>query len=266
MSASSSGPRPSLAEAPLALVGYSAAAAEAFREAGLLALSLPDAEPAEVVSACSTLGFVGALIAQAQGGKWLSATQPDPEAVRAGRVDAVAFAGKLSTLGVKAAQGSFTLAEALAEAVVASGFTPHGAALLVLGEEAADMTLAAPLIRLGFSDIGLVAQSAPEAERARKLLPSAPRLFPTSRRDTGVGALADRSDLIVLTAGELPRGLLQPYHLLLDLTGKVRPQQCEAHLLTLEDLGAYHLSRRLRHATGQHYAPEDLHALAQLLG
>lgn len=247
------------ADAPLALIGYSSETARALRELGLTALLVPDAPPAEVISACQTLKFSGALLAPPPGRAWLDAVMADSDARRAGRVDAVSFHGAAG------AQGTFAYAEALSDAVRASGYAAVGASLLVIGHSVSDMVLAAPIARLGFTDIGLAADSAPEAERVRRELPAVPRLFPVSRRDGTVKALADRSDLIVLTAGELPKDLLQPYHTLLDLTGKLQVTASGASLLPLHDLPANHLARQLNHATGQQFQISELRRVAQVM-
>ncbi|WP_135227806.1 shikimate dehydrogenase [Deinococcus fonticola] len=247
------------ADAPLALIGYSSRAARALSALGLITLPVPDGLPADLIGACQTLKFSGALVAPAQGHAWLGAVTADTDARRAGRVDAVSFHGAAG------AQGTFAYAEALSDAVRASGYAVVGASLLIIGHGVSDMVLAAPIARLGFTDIGLAADSAPEAERVRRELPSVPRLFPVSRRDSSVKALADRSDLVVLTGGELPRGLLQPYHTLLDLTGREKPSADGATLLDLYDLPAHHLARQLQHATGKSYRPEELSQVSAAL-
>lgn len=248
------------ADAPLALVGYSSDTARALRDLGLTALAVQDAPPGEVVSACQTLGFSGALVAPAKGAAWLEAVNADSDARRAGRVDAVSFHGAAG------AQGTFAYADALSDAVRASGYAAVGASLLVIGHGLSDMILAAPVARLGFTDIGLAANSAPEAERVRRELPAVPRIFPVSRRDDTLRALADRSDLIVLTAGDLPKNLLQPYHSVLDLTGKLQLTTSGATLLSLHDLPAHQLARQLNHATGQQFQISELQRLAAALG
>lgn len=247
------------ADAPLALIGHSSEQARALHELGLTALAIPEAAPHELIAACQTLKFSGALIAPSHAHRWLDAVQADPDARKAGRVDAVSFHGAAG------AQGTFAYADALSDAVRESGYAALGASLLIIGHGVQDMILAAPIARLGFTDIGLAADSAPEAERVRRELPAAPRMFPVSRRDETIRALADRSDLIVLTAGDLPRGLLQPYHTLIDLSGR-QDHGSGATLLNLSDLGAYHLARQLNHATGQQFAVNDLKRVAALLG
>lgn len=248
----------STSDTPLALVGYPSAAALALRDLGLTALSVPAADPEEVVQACRVLGFGGALIAPAQQAAWLGAVSPDPEARRAGRVDAVTFGGVTP-------QGTFAYADALSDALSSSDYAARGAALLVLGQHVGDLLLAAPLTRLGFARIALAAHSAPEAEKALRDLPVGPRYFPVSRRDGSVQALAERSDLVVLTSGELPPRLLQPYHTLLDLTGQARPGASGATVLDLEHLGAHHLIRQLSHATGQRLHPPEVAGAARAL-
>ncbi|MFD1730281.1 hypothetical protein ACFSC4_02850 [Deinococcus malanensis] len=100
-----------------------------------------------------------------------------------------------------------------------SGYATRGAGALLIGLDAVDLTLALPLARLGFSNMGVAAETLPEAERAARHLPAGVRTFPVSRRDAALATLAERADLIVLTGGPLPAGLLQPYHTLADLTG-----------------------------------------------
>lgn len=248
------------ADAPLALIGYSGDAARALTALGIPSLNVPEGPPADIISACQTLKFSGALVAPAHGHAWLNAVNGDTDARRAGRVDSISFHGAAG------AQGTFAYADALSDAVRASGYAVVGASLLIIGHSVSDMVLAAPIARLGFTDIGLAADSAPEAERVRRELPNVPRLFPVSRRDTTVKALADRSDLVVLTAGELPRGLLQPYHTLIDLTGNERARDGGATLLDLYDLPAHHLAQQLLHATGKTFSADDLLSVSAALG
>ncbi|WP_291426126.1 shikimate dehydrogenase [Deinococcus sp.] len=244
------------ADAPVALVGYPTEVGRALRELGIPALDVPTEHPKEVAQACQTLRFAGALVAPGQQGQWLGAAQADPEARRVGRIDAVAFHGAAG------ASGTFAYADALSDMIEASGYSARGASLAVLGNTAADLALAAPLARLGFSDIGLVADSAPEAEKAIRDLPTGLRIFPMSRRDASVKALVSRSDLVVLATGDLPTGLLEPYHTLLDLTGRVSRSAVSGTLLDLAELQLFHLARQLLHATGQRFAPEQLRPLA----
>lgn len=248
------------ADAPLALIGYSSDAARALAPLGITALAVPDAAPGDIVSACQTLKFSGALVAPQQGRAWLDAVQADSDARKAGRVDALSFHGAAG------AQGTFAYLEALSDTVRASGYAAVGASLLVIGHGVADMLLAAPIARLGFTDIGLAADNAPEAERVRRELPAAPRMFPVSRRDSTLKALADRSDLIVLTGGDLPRGFLQPYHTLVNLSGTAATQLGGATQLDLGQLPAYHLARQLNHATGQTFDFSTLPQVAAALG
>lgn len=247
-------------DAPLALVGYPATTARAFRELGFTAMSVPTDHAREVAAACQTLKFSGALIAPAYQKQWLEATHADHEARRVGRVDAAAFPG----LG-GAPQGTFAYADALADTLSASGYAAHGASALILGQSASDLAIAAPLLRQGFSDIGLAADSAPEAEKAIRDLPVGLRIYPMTRRDDSLKSFADRADFVVVTAGSLPHGLLQPFHTLLDLTGQTTHTTSGATILSLHDLGAYHLSRQLVHATGQRLHPQELVRLAQML-
>lgn len=247
------------ADAPLALVGYPSAVLAALRDLGLLAVPVPAERPSDVVSACLTLRFTGALVAPAYQMAWLEAAQADSEAKRVGRVDALSFHGAAG------ASGTFSYAEALSDTLADTGYMARGASLAVLGHRAADLAVAAPLARLGFTDIGLVAESAPEAERAIRDLPSGLRIFPLSRRDESVRALLSRSDLVVLTAGELPSGILEPYHTVIDLTGRLKGSASGATILSLDTLAQHHASRQLAHATGQRFDPAQLAALAEAM-
>lgn len=247
------------ADAPLALVGYSSAVAAALRDLGLLAVPVPAERPQDIVSACLTLRFMGALVAPAHQAAWLEAASTDTEARRVGRVDALSFHGAAG------ATGTFSYAEALSDTLADTGYVARGASLAVLGNRATDLAMAAPLARLGFSDIGLVADSAPEAERAIRDLPGGLRIFPLSRRDESIRALLSRSDLVVLTAGDLPGGVLEPYHTIIDLTGRLRQGSSGATILSLDTFAQHHASRQLAHATGQRFAPAQLEALAQAM-
>ncbi len=247
------------ADAPLALVGYPSSVAAALRGLGILAVPVPAERPQDIVSACLTLRFSGALVAPAHGAAWLDAAPADTEARRVGKVDALSFHG------AGGAAGTFSYAEALSDTLADTGYMARGASLAVLGLRAADLAVAAPLARLGFTDIGLVAESAPEAERAIRDLPNGLRIFPLSRRDESVRALLSRSDLVVLTAGDLPANLLEPYHTLIDLTGRLSRSPSGATILSLEMLAQHHASRQLAHATGQRFAPAELEAVAQAM-
>jgi len=245
-----------LSDAPLALIGYPASAARALRGAGLVALSVPDDDLPAVLEACRTLGFAGALIHPSREVAVAGQVDADPDARRVGRVDALAFAG--------GAHGTYALSDALTDAVEASGYAARGADALLLGT-GADLARALPLVRLGFGNVGIVADSYPEAERFARDLPASVRAFPVARRDSALASLADRADLVVLTGGTLPPGLLQPYHTLVDLTGQATPGGSGASGLDLSGLPALRLVRQLLHATGQRYRPEDLTGLVTAL-
>ncbi|WP_102126590.1 shikimate dehydrogenase [Deinococcus planocerae] len=244
-------------EAPLALIGYSPAAARALRTAGLIVVGVPDENLGAVMQACRTLRFSGALVHESREGMAAGAADPDASARRVGRVDAVAF-----TAG--GAQGTYALADALTDAVEASGYAARGAGALLLGS-GGELARALPLVRLGFTTVGIAADSVPDAERFVRDLPAGVRAFPVSRFDPALASLAERADLIVLTGGTLPPGLLQPYHTLADLTGRANSGASGAATLDLSLLPALRLSRQLLHATGQRYRPEDLTELAGAL-
>ncbi|GAA5532635.1 shikimate dehydrogenase [Deinococcus metallilatus] len=246
-------------DAPLALIGYSSQAARAFREVGLVALTVPHDDLTAVLEACRTLRFAGALVHPTLEIAAAEVLDPDPDARRAGRVDAVAFTGGAASGGVHA---TYTLADALMDAVEESGYAARGASALFLGG-AADLARALPLVRLGFEHVGIATDHLPDAERFARELPASVRAFALGRRDPALISLAERADLIVLASGSLPAGLLQPYHTLADLTGQGTTGTSGAARLDLAALPALRLARQLLHATGQRYRPE---ALAGLVG
>ncbi|MEF2280000.1 shikimate dehydrogenase [Deinococcus sp. YIM 134068] len=240
-------------DAPLALVGHSPAAARALRDVGLVAVSVPGGDLGAVIGACRTLRFSGALVHESREGAAAEAVTPDTSARRAGRVDAVALTGA-------GAHGTYALADALSDAVEASGYAARGAGALLLGS-GGDLARALPLVRLGLGSVAVAADSAPEAERFLRDLPAGTRTFTLSRHDPALASLAERADLVVLTGGTLPPGLLQPYHTLADLTGRAGTGQSGAAILDLSALPALRLARQLLHATGQRYRAEDLTGL-----
>ncbi|WP_034384305.1 hypothetical protein [Deinococcus sp. YIM 77859] len=248
-------------DAPLALIGYSSHAARTLRDLGLVALSLPHDDLRAVIEACLTLRFSGALVHPAQEGAVAPHVEPDPDARRVSRVDAVAFSGGLAG---GSAHGTYTLADALIDAVEASGYAARGAGALFIGG-GQDLLQAVPLIRLGLNPVGIAADHLPDAERLARALPSSVRPYALGRRDSALQALAERADLIVLTGGSLPAGLLQPYHTLADLTGQSTTGASGATLLDLSALPALRLARQLLYATGQRYHPEALSGLAEAL-
>lgn len=237
-------------DTPLALIGYPAPAARALRDLGLIALSVPTDDTRAVLDACRTLHFTGALVHDSQQVHLLDAVTPDTAARRVGRVDAVSFAGTLS--------GTFALTDALSDTLEDSGYATRGASALLIGLDAHDLALALPLARLGFADIGVAAESLPEAERAIRDLPAGLRAYPLSRRDPSCRTYAERADLIVLTAGPLPGGLVQPYHTLIDLTGRADASSSGAGRVDLSRLPLRRLARQLAHATGQRFHPDEL--------
>ncbi|KEF35300.1 shikimate dehydrogenase [Deinococcus sp. RL] len=243
-------------DAPLALIGYSADAARALRGAGLLAVPVPDDDPAAVLEACRTLRFIGALVHPSREVALAGYLDLDPEARRAGRADAVAFGA--------GTHGTYALADALKDALEMSGYAAYGADALLLGS-GADLALALPLLRLGFGNVGIVADSYSEAERFARDVPAGVRAFAVGRRDSALASLSERADLIVLTGGPIPPGLLQPYHTLVDLTGQVSTGHSGAARLDLVRLPELRLGRQLLHATGQRYRPEDLSDLVAAL-
>lgn len=237
-------------DTPLALVGYAPQAARALRDLGLVAVSVPTDDPASVLEACRALRFTGALVHASQQVSTFEKVTADSAARRVGRVDAVAFTAGL--------HGTFAEADALTDVLHDSGYASRGASAVLLGQHAPDLALALPLARLGFTELGVVAASAPDAERAVRDVPAGVRVYPLSRRDPSVTDLAGRADLIVLTAGDLPHGLVQPYHTVIDLTGHANVSGTGASSLDLRPLPLRRLARQLAHATGQRFQPQEL--------
>lgn len=248
-------------DAPLALIGHPPHAARTLRDLGLVALSVPGDDLAAAFDACRTLRFAGALVHPSQEQAVAAVVETDPDARRVGRVDAVAFPGGL---GGGLAHGTYTLADALMDAVEGSGYAARGARALFLGS-GPELARALPLVRLGLTHVGIAADHLPDAERLAREVPAHARPYAISRRDSALLALAERADLIVLTSGALPAGLLQPYHTLADLTGQGSTGSSGATLLDLTALPALRLARQLLHATGQRYHPEALAGLAETL-
>ncbi|UBV43589.1 shikimate dehydrogenase [Deinococcus taeanensis] len=244
-------------DTPLALIGYPSPAARALRDLGLIAVNVPTGDLRGVLDACRTLQFSGALVHPSQETHALDAVTPDPVARRVGRVDAVSLSGQ--------PRGTFAFSDALTDALDASGYASRGASALILGLDAHDLALALPLARLGFTELGLAAESIPEAERAARDLPAARRAYPLSRRDPSVSAFAARADLLILTAGTMPAGMVQPYHTVIDLTGRASVTGTGASSVDLRDLPLRRLARQLEHATGQRFHPQGLEGALQAL-
>ncbi len=244
-------------DTPLALLGYPPEHARKLRDLGLTALALPLEPLGKVLDACLPLAFCGALVAPALGAAALAASRPDSAAKRAGAADALSFAGGLHS--------SYTLPDALLDALEESSYPVRGAHALLIGD-GGDLGAGLALTRLGLGSLTLAAASMPAAEHLSADLPRGVRAHLTARNDPALPGLAERADLIVLTAGTLPPGVLQPFHALLDLTGRAHAvaTKAGAALVPLETLPELRLSRRLLHATGQRFAPEVLGELAGL--
>ena len=247
-------------DTPLALLGYPEGPARALRELGLTAVAVPAEPLGEVLGACTVLAFRGALVAGPLQASVLAATQPDSAAQRAGVADTLAF------VSGRPAHAAFTLPDALLDALEDSGYPVRGARALLIGQ-GGDLGAGLALTRLGLGSVTLAASSQPEAERLARGLPASLSAHVTSRHDPALTTLAERADLIVLTAGPLPTGVLHPYHALLDLTGRAGSAAAKAGAtqVPLTRLPELRLARRLLHATGQRFAPEALGALAKLL-
>ncbi|PYE54811.1 shikimate dehydrogenase [Deinococcus yavapaiensis] len=245
-------------DAALALVGHRPEVAVALRELGLTALRVPEDNLTNVLDALRTLRFVGALVAPHKEEAVFGAVQPDALARRQGRVDAIALAGST--------YGTHTLEEALVRLVDDSRYAVRGARLLLLGRDA-PLRAALSLARLGPSMLTIATDDLPEAQRDLALLPAGTNAYAVSTRDTSFGGYAERADLVVLTNGSLPRGVLQPYHTLLDLTGEAWSEATRAGVpvLPATSLSALRLAAQLEHATGQKFKPEALAGVAQVL-
>ena len=246
------------AERALALIGYPAGASRALREFGLVALSVPGVPLPEVLSACERLGFVGALLHPSLQDSAAAHLQLDPDARKAGRADALAFAG--------GPRGTFAAPEALIAAVQESSYAARGAHALLIGN-ASDLRLGLGLARLGFKAITVVGQTRREAEAMSRDLPAGLVAFALGRSEAAVPGLAERADLLILTGGHLPPNLLQPYHTVLDLTGQAgrETQAAGATLLSVPDFPARVLARQIEHATGQRLRASALTDLAAAL-
>ncbi len=245
-------------EGALALIGYPPAAARALRAFGLVALGVPAAPLPEVLAACQTLGFAGALLHPDVQELAAAHVQLDPDARRAGLSDALSFAG--------GPRGTYAAPEALLSAVQESSYSARGAHAVLIGA-AADLRLGLGLARLGFKAITVVADSRRDAEAMSRDLPAGLAAFALTRSDAALRGLAERADLLVLTGGPLPDKLVQPYHTVLDLTGRVgrEVERVGATLLSLPDFPARVLARQLEHASGQRFKPELLSELAGAL-
>jgi shikimate dehydrogenase len=245
-------------DTPLALLGYdpdqARTAAQHLRALGLLALVTPADPAAEMLDACRTLGYLGALVAPGLGAALLGLTQPDAAARRAGAVDALALAGNL--------YATHSLADALTDALESSRYPVRGARALLIGE-GADLHSGLALARLGLRGLDLAAADRPEAERLGREVPAGLLGSVLSRHDSALPGLAERADLIVLTGGSLPTGLLQPFHALLDLTGRAgrSADAVGAATVPLGHLAGLRLARRLLHATGQRFEAAALNEI-----
>lgn len=246
-------------ESPIALLGYPPEVAHALRDLGLVALGLPGAPLDEVLAACETLGFLGALLHSSVQETVAPHLYLDPDARRAGRADAVAFTG--------GARGTYTAPDALLEALTQRGYMGRNVAAMLIGR-GADLRVALGLSRLGFKSVTVVASNRPAAEQVLREFPTGVASFALSRDDSAVQSLAERCELVVLTGGMMPLGVLQPYHTVLDLTGYAAPIVAEAGatLLQLPDFPLRVLSRQLEHVTGQRLKPELLDAVVKVLG
>lgn len=239
------------AERALALIGYSSSASRAMREFGLMALSVPGAPLPDVLVACERLGFVGALLHPSLQESAAGHLQLDPDARKANRADALAFTG--------GPRGTFAAPEALIAAVQESSYAARGAHALLIGS-GSDLHVGLGLARLGFKAITVVGQTRREAEAVSRDLPAGLVAFALGRQEAAVPGLAERADLLILTGGHLPPGLLQPYHTVLDLTGLAGRETAAAGatLLSLPDFPARVLARQIEHATGQRFRPSAL--------
>ena len=262
-------------DTPLALLGYDPGAARALRELGLTAISVPVNSLEDVLRACAVLACPGALVAGplraavlALGltpGVAASAVRADTAALRSGVADAVSFTGGQHGQAAQT-HATCTLPDALLDTLEDSGYPVRGARALLIGQSG-DLGAGLALTRLGLSSLTLAAASHPEAEALARSLPGGLKAHVTSRSDPALVTLAERADLIVLTAGPLPPGVLQPFHALLDLTGRASgaASRAGAALVPLTRLPELRLARRLHHATGQRFAPEVLTGLAKVL-
>ncbi|WP_189643421.1 shikimate dehydrogenase [Deinococcus piscis] len=243
----------------IGLLGYGPATARALRDLGYLALPLPVGDLEGVLAACQTLELSGVLVHSAYEQQAFAAVQSDEPAQRAGRVDAIAL-----PLGALAAmpQGTYTLTEALGDAVAATHYAARGASALLIGH-GADLAAVMPLTRLGFARVGFVADSLPAAERLSREVPAGTAAYALSRRDPALQTLAERADLIVVLGGSLPAGVLQPYHTLLDLSGRL--PSGNATRLELDQLPGLRLSQQLLHITGQRLHAAALADLVQVM-
>lgn len=239
----------------IGLLGYGPATARALRDLGYLALPLPPDDLSDVLTACQTLRISGVLVQPAYEEHAFAATRPDEAARQAGRVDAVAL-----PVGLLAAepQGTYTLPDALGDAVAAAHYAARGASALLIGH-GNDLTSVMNLTRLGFTQVGFATDNPAVAKRLSREVPAGIASYALSRRDPALQTLAERADLIVVTGGSLPAGVLQPYHTLLDLSGRL--PSGNASRLELSELPSLRLSQALLHITGQRLHSQSLSSL-----
>lgn len=240
----------------IGLLGYGPATARALRDLGYLAVPLPSEDLSSVLAACQTLHIGGVLVQPSLEEQAFAATQPDAVARQAGRVDAVALPVGLREA---AAQGIYTLPTALSDAVTGIHYAARGASALLIGH-GHDLNAVLPLTRLGFAQVGFAADNLALADRLSREVPAGIATYAVSRRDPALQTLAERADLIVVTGGgALPAGVLQPYHTLLDLSGRLPAGS--ATRLELQELPALRLSQALLHITGQRLYGRSLEEL-----
>lgn len=245
-------------ESPLALLGYPPLAARALRDLGLIAISLPTEPLNEVLAACEVLGFLGALIHPGVQEMAAPFLYLEPGARRAGRADAVAFSG--------GPRGNYVAPEALLDALQRYGPAARGKSAMIIGR-GPDLRVSLGLARLGLRAVTVVASHRPQAEQLLREFPAGVGAYALSRDDSAVQSLAERCEYIVLTGGQMPGGVLQPFHTVIDLTGYAAGavQAAGATLLSLPDLPARVLARQLKYVTGQLPPPPLLQRLTEVL-
>lgn len=223
--------------------------------------SVPTGSVTAAVDALPVLGFAGALVfgEHARREAAVAVARRSLDADEQATVDAVSVAGD-------ATLGDHVGGRAVVDGLRSAGWEPRGARIVAIGDDAGTRALLRELATAGATEITVVAEDAPAAERAVRELASGVQVRGVAVRDPTLPALMERCDA-VLRASDLLTPLperMGPHLTIVDLAAGLDPswrrdgRAAGASTVRWADVEAHRVAAALRTVVGGDVDPEPL--------
>jgi shikimate dehydrogenase len=226
-------------------------------EARFLPIEVPHhAKLERVVQGLEPLGFWGAVFCDAPSEAALQLVERvTVGAEREGAVDVIAVSGGTF--------GSNVLEDAMLAALETAQYRGFGAHAVILGGGSA-ASAAVQLARAGLKTLTIAAQDRPAAEKLARHVPAGVSVRAISLNESALNDALEKADLLVICEPDLRMDsrLLQPYHMLLELSGEtplsVALERVGGRVIDWKQVSAHHLAAQLEFVTGMKFAASSL--------